>query len=394
MLRRAAERLLAAALRRSPSVALLGPRQAGKTTLARIVGENDSFRSSYLDLERPSDRAKLADAEAWFAAHSNELVILDEVHRAPEIFSVLRSVIDDRRRAGAAVGQFLLLGSASPALLQQGSETLAGRIAFVELNPLMGAEVGGDDLHVLEKLWIRGGFPPSFTTPESRASLIWREDFIRSYLERDIPMFGPRIPAETMRRFWTMLAHEQGTTINAARIAASLSVSGQTVARYLDLLVDLLLARRLPPLAANVGKRLTRSPKVYLRDSGIVHALLGLETLDDVLGHPVCGLSWEGFVVEHLIAAAEGRATAHFYRTEAGAEVDLVLDLPRGQRWGIEIKRSRAPTPSRGFHIGCVDIGATHRFLAFPGPERFPIVGGGEAVPMMELTRMIAEAAG
>jgi uncharacterized protein len=253
-------------------------------------------------------------------------------------------------------------------LLQQSAESLAGRIAYLELAPFSVVEVAATDL---QRLWIRGGFPESFLAASDDASRRWRQQFVSTYLERDIPQLGPRIPAETLRRLWTMLAHEQGQPLNASKLAAALSVSGQTVARYLDLMADLMLVRRLRPWASNEGKRLVRSPKVFVRDSGIVHALLGLTTFDDVIGHPVVGGSWEGWVIENLLAVAPQGTQAFFYRTSAGAELDLLLDLPKRQRWAIEIKRSSAPAVSKGFHIAADDVKATKRFVVHSGSESF-----------------------
>ncbi|HWW66764.1 MAG TPA: ATP-binding protein, partial [Solirubrobacterales bacterium] len=325
-------------LEHSPAVALIGPRQVGKTTLALAVAEGRP--SVYLDLESEADRARLAEPELYFENHAGELVVLDEIHRAPGLFETLRGVIDRGRREGRGAGRFLLLGSASIDLLAQSGETLAGRIAFVELTPFGVSEVGSEEL---DRLWVRGGFPESFLAGDDATSLHWREDFVRTYLERDIPQLGPRIPAATLRRLWTMLAHHQGGLLNTAQLARGLGVSGATVARYIDLLVDLLLVRRLQPRLATVGKRLVRSPKVYVRDSGIVHGLLGLADREAVLGHPVAGGSWEGMAIENAIEATGGRAEAGFYRTSGGAEVDLVLSWRDGQEWAVEVKRSLAP---------------------------------------------------
>ena len=300
----------------------------------------------------------------------------------PGLFEVLRGVIDERRRQGRRHRQFLLLGSASIDLLQQSSETLAGRIAYSELTPLLAEEVATKKRGDRDRLWLRGGFPDSFLAVDEAASVEWREEFIGTYLERDIPLLGPRIPAETLRRFWTMLAHEQGTLLNAASVAGAIGVSGQTVGRYLDLMVDLLLVRRLQPWSKNAGKRLVRSPKVYVRDSGLVHALLGLRDLDAVLGHPVTGGSWEGFVIENLLAAAPSGTSACFYRTAVGAEIDLVLDLPPKERWAIEIKRSSAPVLSKGFYLGCGDIKATRRMVVHAGEDTFGLGDGVEAVSL------------
>lgn len=382
MIYRLAEARISDLLTRFPAVAVLGPRQVGKTTLARRIVEELGAAAVYLDLELPSHRAKLSDPELYFSSQEDRLVVLDEIQRVPGLFEVLRGVIDERRRQGRRHRQFLLLGSASIDLLQQSSETLAGRIAYFELTPLLAAEVATKKRGDRDRLWLRGGFPDSFLAADEAASVEWREEFIGTYLERDIPLLGPRIPAETLRRFWTMLAHEQGTLLNAASVAGAIGVSGQTVGRYLDLMVDLLLVRRLPPWSKNAGKRLVRSPKVYVRDSGLVHALLGLRDLDAVLGHPVTGGSWEGFVIENLLAAAPSGTSACFYRTAVGAEIDLVLDLPPKERWAIEIKRSSAPVLSKGFYLGCGDIKATRRMVVHAGEDTFGLGDGVEAVSL------------
>lgn len=374
-------RLLASA----PAVVLTGPRQVGKTTLALAVA--DGRDAIYLDLESEADRARLAEPELYFADHVGELIVLDEIHRAPGIFEALRGTIDRGRREDRRVGRFLLLGSAAIDLLAQSGETLAGRVAFAELTPFDVTEVGADRL---DRLWVRGGFPESFLATEDAASLRWRRDFIRTYLERDIPQLGPRIPAETLRRLWTMLAHQQGGLLNAAQIARGLGVSGTTVGHYLDLMVDLLLVRRLPPRLANVGKRMVRSPKVYVRDSGLTHALLGLADKEAVLGHPVAGGSWEGMAIENLIAAAGERPTASFYRTGGGAEVDLVLTWPEGREWAIEIKRSAAPKVERGLRSALEDLQPERSFIVYPGSERFQLTTGVEAIELAELCAELA----
>ncbi|MBT9558041.1 MAG: ATP-binding protein [Myxococcales bacterium] len=367
-----------------PAVALLGPRQAGKTTLALEVGRRRP--SVYLDLESPSDLARLEDPEAFLSAHLDELVILDEVHRAPGLFPVLRGLIDRARRAGRRSGLYLLLGSAGLDLLAQSGETLAGRIAYLELGPLQLRETGPG---TLDTLWLRGGFPDSFSARSDAASLKWRQNFIRTYLERDIPTFGPRLPSETLRRLWTMLAHLQGGLLNIADLARGLGIDVRTAGRYVDLLVDLLLVRRLPPWRANLGKRLVKSPKVYVRDSGLVHALLGIDTRDALLGHPVVGTSFEGFVIENVAAAAPA-ATCHFFRTASGAEVDLLLTWPDGALWAIEVKRSLAPKVDRGFHVACDDLAPARRFLVYPGDDRWPSANG---VEVLSLAAMCREAA-
>jgi uncharacterized protein len=384
MIERHIKQRLVEAIDDAPAVALLGPRQVGKTTLAQEIA--DTRPSIYLDLESSADRAKLADPEAYLASHEDELVILDEVHRTPELFQSLRGLIDRGRRKGKKAGRFLLLGSASVDLLQQSGESLAGRISYLELGPFDALEVPASDL---ETLWARGGFPSSFLASSDAASFRWRQDFIRTYLERDIPQFGPRLPAETLRRLWTMLAHNQSELLNAANLARALAIDNKTVARYLDLLVDLLLVRRLQPWHSNAGKRLVKSPKVYVRDSGIVHALLRLPTREDVLGHPVVGGSWEGFVIESLVAAAPEGTDASFYRTSAGAEIDLLLTLPGDVLWAIEIKRGSAPKVGRGFHQACADLKPAKTFVIYGGMDRFPLDSETEAIGLSELAAQL-----
>jgi len=371
---------LEALLGTSPAVVLTGPRQVGKTTLALELAERRP--SVYLDLESPTDRARIANAELYLEDHADELVVLDEVQRVPELFEILRGVIDRGRRAGRRRGRFLLLGSASLDLLSRSGESLAGRVALVELGPLTCEEVEVGDQ---DRLWRRGGLPESFLAPDDRASLRWRRDFVRTYLERDVPQLGPRIPAETLRRLWTMLAHQQGGLLNAARLAGSLGVAGATVGRYLDLLVDLLLVRRLPAWHANVGKRLVRAPKVYVRDSGIVHALLGIEDQETLLGHPVAGGSWEGFAIESLLAAAGPDVEAHHYRSSGGAEVDLVITWPGGEAWAIEIKRTTSPSPGRGLRSAVGDIGPVRTSIVVPVDDRYRLDAEIEAIGLRRL---------
>jgi hypothetical protein len=344
--------------------------------------------AAYLDLELASDRARLSDPELYLAGHENRLVILDEIHRAPGIFQPLRSLIDRRRRKGIRAGQFLLLGSASMDLLQQSAESLAGRIAYLELTPFLAPEIAEPEKGASERLWVRGGFPDSYLSQNDAASLEWRLAFIRTYLERDIPALGPRIPAETLHRFWQMLAHNQGQLLNAARLAAGLGVSGQSVARYLDILVDLLLARRLQPWLPNFGKRLVRSPKVYIRDSGVVHALLGIRDYEQLLGHPIVGPSWEGFVVENLLALAPPTSNAWFYRTAAGAEIDLLLEVEPRRLWAVEVKRSLSgPHPSKGFALACEDVKAARRFVVYPGEDHFRLNRATEVISVAALLK-------
>jgi hypothetical protein len=274
-------------------------------------------------------------------------------------------------------------------LLRQSGESLAGRISYLELGPFDALEVAPAEI---ESLWVRGGFPRSFLAENDDLSMEWRRDFIRTYLERDIPQFGSRIPAETLRRFWTMLAHNQSQMLNAANLARALGVDGKTIASYLDLLVDLLLVRRLPAWHRNVGKRLVKSPKVYVRDSGIAHALLGLRDKEALLSHPVVGQTWESFVAETLISVAPEGTEAHYYRTSNGTEADLVLTLPGGKVWAIEIKRSSAPSVERGFHIACADLKPNQRFVVYPGEERFPLDAKTDAIGLRALGQMLEAA--
>lgn len=363
----------------------------GKTTLARGIADERGPRALYLDLERAADRRRLDDADHFLRAQAGKLVVIDEIHRAPGLFEVLRGVIDDRRREGDRTGHFLLLGSATLDLMRQASESLAGRAAYVELPPIDAAEIDATSYGV-ETLWVRGGFPESLLARSDTSSLSWRRDFIRSYLERDVPMFAPRLPSESIDRLWRMLAHEQGAMLNQSRLAASLGVSAPTVARYVDLLVDMLLVRRLRPWSGNVGKRLVRTPKLFVRDSGLVHALLDLESWNDVVGHPVAGASWEGLVIETLVAVAGERYTPLFYRTEDGAEVDLVLERGADVAVAVEIKRSTAPKLSRGFRLGCEALRPAAAFVVHAGTDRWPMPGGAEAIPLQALASQLASA--
>lgn len=391
MYQRQSQQKLLQLLQQFPAVGLLGPRQVGKTTLA--FAQKELYPDAlYLDLELPSAQRQLDDPEAFLMAHAQQLVILDEVQRMPELFGILRGVIDQRRRMGQASGQFLLLGSATGVLLQQSSESLAGRVAYVELPALQASEVftGNSSAADLNALWVRGGFPLSWLANTDADSMTWREVFISTYLEKDIPALGPRIPATTLRRLWTMLAHHQGELLDQSKLAAALAISGQTVSRYIDLLCDLMLVRRLPAWHGNVGKRLIRSPKVYVRDSGLVHALLGLPHLDAVLGHPVAGSSWEGFVIEQLINAAP-QAEASFYRTSNGAEVDLVLTFRNQQTWTLEIKRSSAPTLSKGFYQAGADLQAVRKLLVAPVEQIYPMKEGIEVVDVMTAIHFVSQ---
>ena len=388
MIPRQAHKVVTTALGRQAAVALIGPRQVGKTTLARDIAQ--SAGALYLDLESAADRAKLADARLFLAEYEDRLIVLDEIHRTPGLFAELRGIIDRGRQRGTRTGRFLILGSASMDLLKQSGETLAGRIEFVPLGPFDVLDVLPETASVTE-LWVRGGFPDSLLAANDDDSLAFRRNFIRTYLERDVSEFtGRRIPTETLARLWTMLAHAQGTLLNASKLAASLALSGPTVTGYIDLLVDLLLARRLRPFHANVRKRLIKSPKVYVRDSGLVHALLGLDSHNTLAGHPVAGASWEGFVIENLLAAMPPGTAASFYRTRAGAEIDLVLELPGSTAiWAVEIKLGLTPGISRGFRNACEDVAPERAFVVYAGDDRYPLSSDLEVIGLREMTGLL-----
>ena len=377
------------ALGRQAAVALIGPRQVGKTTLAHEIA--DGTEAVYLDLEARADRDKLADPALFLKRYEDRLVVLDEIHRVPELFQELRGLIDSGRRRGKRTGRFLILGSASMDLLRQSGESLAGRIEYVEMNPLDVLEVDADP-DAITALWVRGGFPDSFLAGSDADSLTFRQNFIRTYLERDVPQFGRRIPAGTLERLWTMLAHSQGAMLNASKLAAGLSITAPTVSNYVDLLIHLLLVRRLPPYSGNVKKRLVKSPRVYIRDTGIVHALLGIEDYNALAGHPVVGPSWEGFVIENLLAAAPRQTKASFYRTSAGAEIDLLLELPGSKGlWAIEIKRGLSARPSKGFHNACEDLKPGQAFIVHAGEDRYPVTGNIEAIGLREMAETLRD---
>ena len=389
MIERRAAQDVRLGLGRQAAVALIGPRQVGKTTLARQIAEADD--NVYLDLETSTDRTRLADPLLFLQRYADRLVIIDEVHRAPELFRELRGLIDEGRRSGKRNRRFLILGSASMNLLRQSSESLAGRIAYVALHPFNVIEAAPDD-EAFRRLWLRGGFPESFLAANDADSLAYRLNFIATYLERDIPQFSPRpVPATTLERLWRMLAHAQGSLLNASALASSLSISAPMVTRYVDLLTDLLLVRRLPPFIANTRKRLVKSPKVYVRDSGLVHGLLGIQDELTLTGHPVMGASWEGFVIENLLAVAPPRTLASFYRTAAGAEIDLVLELPgRTVPWAIEIKHSLSPRPTRGFHHALEDVRPEKAFVVYAGTERYPLSREVEVIGVREMAEVLS----
>lgn len=368
-----------------PGVVLLGARQVGKTTLARAVAARHP-QALVLDLERPADRAQLAQPELFLAQHRDKLVVLDEVQMQPDLFTHLRPEIDADRRPG----RFLLLGSASGALLRQRAESLAGRVGYLELTPLLASELPAD-LPTLQQLWHRGGFPLAWLAPSDRLAYAWRQDFIQTFLQRDLPQLGVGVAADTLHRFWRMLAHLQGQLFNASQLGLSLGgASHNTATRHLDLLVDTMLVRRLEPSLPNVGKRLVKSPKVYIRDSGLLHALLNITSLSDLQGHPIVGASWEGFVVEQVAAHLPEGAHMGFYRTAAGAEMDIVVQAGH-RRLAVEVKFSAAPTVSKGFWHALEDLRPTRTVIVAPVERRFPLRDGVEVVPVWALPDLLAE---
>jgi len=385
MLQRQLTEKLQLTIARVPAVALLGARQVGKTTLAKTIAKG--INSIYLDLEAPEDLLKLSDPTSFLSAHADKLVILDEIQRSPELFPVLRGLIDRNREQGRRAGQFLLLGSASMDLMRQSSESLAGRISYIEMSGLNVAEVNGKQ-DGRQSLWLRGGFPDSFLAADDDSAMDWLENLVRTYLERDIPQMGFRVPAARLRRLWTMLAHLQGETVNYSKLASNLEVDAKTVTNYIDILTDLLLVRRLEPWHINVKKRLVKSPRYYIRDSGILHRLLGIHRYDALLSNPVLGKSWEGFVLENIHSVLPSRAETYFYRTAAGAEIDLVIIMPSSETWAVEIKHGVAPKIGKHYSQTCDDVGAAHKYILYGGDDEFSV---GNDVKIISLARLMAK---
>jgi predicted AAA+ superfamily ATPase len=367
----------------SPAVAILGARQIGKTTLAKQIAA-EFPDSIYLDLENAQARAKLEQADVFFKANRNRLVVLDEIQNAPELFSTMRGEIDADRRPG----RFLILGSASFKLLQQ-SQSLAGRLALVDMAPLLLSEVH-QSFEDIQTLWVRGGFPGSYTAPQDDASWLWRDAFVRHFLHSDLPALGINVEPELMRRFWRMVAHLHGQLFNASSIAASLGVSSPTVTRYLDHLVQSLMLRRLEPYHANLGKRLVKSPKIYVRDSGLLHYLLGMRNVHDLMGHPNTGASWEGFCIEQICNHLPTGASVSFYRTAAGAELDVVVETGR-ETTGFEIKFSSAPKVSKGFWQACEDIGVHKAYVMAPVQEGWAMAKDVKVVSPLDIPMLLSK---
>lgn len=378
-------------LRQFPVVGLIGSRQTGKTTLAKAIAAKRPDKAIYLDLERPSDLTALSDAELYLEHHSQRLVIVDEIQRRPDLFPLLRALVD----ADPRPGRFLILGSASPTLKRQSAESLAGRIRYHELTPLLWSEIEAHEGEAtrdgMERLWRRGGYPKSLLAPTEAESFEWRKSFIETHLERDIPQLGIRVPAPLLYRFWLMLAHNHGQLWNANAIANSLGVSAGAVRHYLDILQDTFMVRQLSPRVGNLKKRLVKSPKVYLRDSGLLHTLLRIDSQECLMGHPSVGASWEGWIIEQLASMIPENWTCSFYRTAAGAEIDLVIDAMAGEPpIAIEVKHSLSPKPSRGFWSALADLGSRHAFVVYPGDEFYPLGENVFALPARELGRILA----
>lgn len=393
MIHRTLEEQLIQGLKSMPVVVILGPRQVGKTTLALDFAKPLLDKPvHYLDLELDSDLAKLDDAESYLRRFENQLLVIDEVQRKPDLFRIIRGLVDIRKRAGEKAGHFLLLGSASKELLQQSSETLAGRIRYLELTPFTVKELHQNDPlgFNVEKLWFRGGFPDSYLADSDSASWNWRQDYIKTYVEKDIPLFGPQVPATRMRRFWTMLAHYHGQQANLSDIGKSLEVTHTTIKTYLDTLQDFFMVRQLQSWSGNTKKRLVKTPKIYIRDSGLLHSLLTIQDFEHLLGHPVLGASWEGFVVETVLNSISSSWTPSYYRSNNQAEIDLVLEKSNQEVWAIEVKRSIAPSLSAGFHRACEDIGATKKWVVYSGKDRFPIKNETEVIGLIEFLGIIS----
>jgi predicted AAA+ superfamily ATPase len=371
-------------LQNNPAVAILGPRHCGKTTVAGQIVKKIQ-RSVYLDLENPADLAKLDDPLAFFSLHNDDLVCLDEIQRIPEIFSILRSIIDNRKKNG----QFLILGSAGPDLIRQSSESLAGRIAYLDLTPFLLSELPATQEYDVRQLWLKGGFPRSYLAQDLDTSFQWRYDFIRTFLERDIGMLGFRMPPIRLGRFWKMCAHIHGSLLNASKLADSMGVSSHTIRSYIELLEHTFMLRVLLPDTSNLKKRLVKSPKIYIRDSGILHALLDIRTHDDLLSHPVIGTSFEGFAMENILAYTKNYEPS-FYRTSAGAEIDLLLR--KGQRTlAFELKASTVPKVSKGFWNALDDVSPDIAYVVAPVKESYPIKGGVMVVSLQEMIAKLQE---
>jgi len=375
-------------LARMPAVALLGPRQVGKTTLAKsLIKHIDAI---YLDLESPSDLLKLSDPETFLSSQRGKLVIIDELQRSPNLFMALRGIIDNNRENGFKTGQFLLLGSASMDLMRQSAESLAGRITYMQMSGLNIFEIRANP-NTTKTLWVRGGFPDSYLSADNEQAMEWLEDLIRTYLERDIPQMGFNIPATRLRRLWTMIAHMQGEALNYSKLASNLEIDNKTVTNYLDILTDLLLIRRLEPWHTNAKKRMIKSPRYYIRDSGIQHKLLNINNYDALLSNPVLGKSWEGFVIENILSVLPRNAQPYYYRTASGAEIDLVIIMPNSDIWCVEIKFGSNPKINKHFNRICDELSATKKYIVFGGEESFNLSKDTMMITLKDLMQLIID---
>ncbi|MFW5805292.1 MAG: ATP-binding protein [Bacteroidales bacterium] len=391
MIKRAQYKQLIDSLNSVPVVALIGPRQVGKTTLALELANNFKKEVTYIDLELDSDFNKLTDAEAYLKRFSNQLLIIDEVQCKPELFRILRGIVDKRKREGEPSGQFLVLGSASSDLIQNSSESLAGRIRYLELTTFSVSEVckGEKNTNCIEKLWLRGGFPDSYLASTEENSMNWRRDFFNTYVERDIPQMGPRVSSAFLKRFWKMLAHYHANQINFSELGRSLELSHTSVKNYLDLLTDFYMVRQIPSWSGNIKKRLVKSPKIYLRDSGMLHSILNIKSMDMLFSHPKIGASWEGYVVENILNQIDDKWEYSYYRTSNQAEIDLVLHTPDDEVWAIEIKKASAPKLTRGYHEACKDVKATHKWVVNANNDRYPLVQEAEVIGLVEFLDLL-----
>jgi len=373
----------------APAVALLGCRQVGKTTLARQIAETYKKPCVYLDLQDRDARAHLNEPSLYFQRQEGKLIILDEIHKVPELFATMRGVIDERRRNGESNAHFLILGSASPALLKQSSESLAGRISYLELNPFNLTEIEENNLNSSDRLWIHGGFPKAFLAENDEQSMLWRKDFVQTYIERDLPDLGYNLPSERIYNLWRMLALSQGSTVNYSKLAGNLDISANTVHNYIDILTGLYLIRQLRPWYGNTRKRLVKMPKIYVRDSGILHMLAGIKSIDEIISHPLYGETWEGFVIEQISHHLPYGAQSSFYRSAAGAEIDLVIENLKCGTVAIEIKRTQRPSLTKSFKMACEEIKATKRYYIIPKGEAYPLDKETDAIGLLEFLKLL-----
>jgi predicted AAA+ superfamily ATPase len=384
MIKRILEKQIVQSLQRFPAVGLIGARQVGKTTLAQMIADHWPKECLYIDLERPSDYAAMSEPERFLSRHTQKLVIIDEIQLRRELFPVLRSLIDMDRHPG----RFLMLGSSSPDLVRQSGESLAGRIAYHQLSPFLMSELSPDEMDLL---WIRGGFPPSTIAESEDASIQWRQDFIMTYLQRDLSVLGYdiRIPAMTLRRFWQMLAHTHGQSVNLSQLASNMELSRQSVRKILDILQETFMVRHLQPFYVNIKKRLVRTPKIYLGDSGILHTLLGINTFDDLMRHTTIGTSWEGFCMEQILNQIPRGWDTFFYRTQAGAEVDLILQQQPGQApVFVEFKHSQIPKLTTGFWSAQKDLLPKACYVVYPGKTAYPLTKTVEVLPLTQINKI------